>query len=278
MTNRPEIVVMTEHPNPREAAAIAYARRGWSVVPVARRGKRPLVAWTAYQKRAAEVSEIQDWFRRWPGANVAIVTGAVSGLVVLDIDPQHQGQESLAAWQDRHDPLPDTLESVTGGGGRHLYFRHPGSILHNRVGLAPGIDFRADGGLVVAPPSIHPSGRTYAWRAAHGPAEISPAALPDWVLLELQPGTHPRGHPVGYWREIAHAGVPEGRRNNTIASLAGHLLWHGVDREVVADLLQCWNRLRCRPPLSDEEVARTVESISRLHERSDPEVSGRTPR
>ncbi len=278
MTNRSEIVVMTEQPNPREAAAIAYARRGWSVVPTARRSKRPLVPWTAYQRRAAEVSEIQAWFRRWPGANVAIVTGAVSGLVVLDIDPQHQGEESLAAWQDRHGPLPETLESVTGGGGRHLYFRHPGSILHNRVGLAPGIDFRADGGVVVAPPSIHPSGRPYAWKPAHGPTETSPAAMPDWLLVELQPGAHPRGHPVGYWREIVRAGVPEGRRNNTVASLAGHLLWHGVDSEVVADLLQCWNRLRCRPPLSDAEVARTVESITRLHEQSDVEITGKTRR
>ena len=62
-------------------------------------------------------------------------------------------------------------------------------------------------------------------------------------------------------------GVAEGERNNTIASLTGHLLWHGVDPEVALQLLLCWNRVRCRPPLSDDEVARTVESIRRTHVR-----------
>jgi hypothetical protein len=69
--------------------------------------------------------------------------------------------------------------------------------------------------------------------------------------------------------------VPAGGRNNTIASLSGHLLWHGVDSEVVTELLLCWNRLRCRPPLSDDEVVRTVQSITRLHERGDEPGPGR---
>ncbi len=61
--------------------------------------------------------------------------------------------------------------------------------------------------------------------------------------------------------------VPEGTRNSTLASLAGHLLWHGVDPQVAFDLLLAFNRVRCRPPLPDEEVARVVASITRLHER-----------
>jgi hypothetical protein len=74
-----------------------------------------------------------------------------------------------------------------------------------------------------------------------------------------------QGHPPAYWRGVVTEGVPEGRRNSTIASLAGHLLWHEVDPDVVSELLLCWNRQRCRPPLSDEEVLRTVGSITRLH-------------
>jgi hypothetical protein len=61
--------------------------------------------------------------------------------------------------------------------------------------------------------------------------------------------------------------VQSGERNNTIASFAGHVLWHGVDREVVLELMLAWNRSRCKPPLSDDEVARTIDSIVRLHER-----------
>jgi len=64
-------------------------------------------------------------------------------------------------------------------------------------------------------------------------------------------------------------GVEAGARNNTIASLSGHLLWRGVDPPVVMELLLCWNRVRCRPPLPDEEVARTVASITRTHRRSE---------
>ena len=67
-----------------------------------------------------------------------------------------------------------------------------------------------------------------------------------------------------------HEGVNEGERNSTIASLTGHLLWHGVDPQVALELMLAWNRLRCCPPLDDEEVARVVASITRLHEAKSP--------
>lgn len=70
-----------------------------------------------------------------------------------------------------------------------------------------------------------------------------------------------------YWRRLINEGVAQGQRNNTIASLTGHLLWHGVDPEVTQELLLCWNRIRCLPPLSDAEVIRTVDSITHLQER-----------
>lgn len=159
-------------------AALAYRRRGWSVIPVEPHAKRPLLAWRAFQTRLASEAEVAVWYRQYPEANVAIVTGALSGLVVLDVDPRHGGEASLAAFESTHGPLPPTLESLTGGGGRHLYFRHPGEHCPNRVGLEPGLDLRGDGGCIVAPPSIHPSGRAYAWREGHGPGERAPATLP----------------------------------------------------------------------------------------------------
>ena len=91
--------------------------------------------------------------------------------------------------------------------------------------------------------------------------------MPVW-LLQLARGEAPgRGHPVTYWRELVERGVAEGERNSTIASLTGHLLWHGVDKQVALELLLAWNRLRCCPPLEDEEVAATVDSIARTHAR-----------
>jgi hypothetical protein len=257
----------------RERAALDYAARGWSVVPVEPGGKRPLVRWEELQARRAPPEEVRAWFARWPDANVGVVTGALSGLLVLDVDPRHGGEESLAALEAERGALPPTLEAATGGGGRHLYFAHPGGVVRNRVGLRPGIDLRGDGGLVVAPPSRHASGRAYRWREGRGPEEIAPAALPAG-LLEPPGSAHGGGHPLAWWRERVREIVREGERNGRIASLTGHLLHRGVDPEVATELLLSWNRVHCRPPLSDEEVARTVESITRTHRRHEPEASG----
>ncbi len=252
-----------------EQAALDYLHRGWSVVPLRRRDKRPAIRWQDLQTARAGEQELRSWFHRWPEANVGIVTGAVSGLVVLDVDPRHGGGQSLEQLEREHGPLPPTVEAVTGGGGRHVYFAHPGGTVRNRAGIAPGVDLRGDGGCVVAPPSVHPSGNRYQWIKGHGPAEIDPAPLPQWLQHLLAGQKQHPGHPLAYWRELLREGVPEGERNSTIASITGHLLWHGVDPEIVLELMLCWNRSRCRPPLGDEEVARTVQSITRLHEQHD---------
>ncbi len=244
-----------------------YLANGWSVIPVEARGKRPLVKWEPHQHEPPSRETVSAWCRRWPEANLGIVTGEVSGLVIVDVDPGHGGAGSLELLQRQFDPLPPTLEVVTGGGGRHLYFRHPGTRTPNRAGFAPGLDLRGDGGFVVAPPSLHASGRRYAWRPDQDPSETRPARPPDWLLDQALGAAQQPGHPAAYWRRLTHEGVPEGERNSTIASLSGHLFWRGVDRVVVTELLLCWNRQRCDPPLGDDEVIRTVESIERTHLR-----------
>lgn len=258
--------MLASNPSDIARAAHSYAARGWSVVPVEPRGKRPVVAWQALQQRIATPDEIAAWFRRWPGANIGVVTGSVSGLVVIDVDPRHDGEASFARLCAARASLPPTIEARTGGGGRHLYFAHPGGVIRNRVGLAPGIDLRGDGGCVVAPPSIHPSGGRYAWVPARGPDEVAPAHMPAWLARLAGDGAARAGHSLEHWRELARAGVAAGVRNDTIAAFAGHLLRHDVDPEVVLELLLAWNRARCDPPLPDAEVARTVRSIVRMHE------------
>lgn len=249
------------------AAALRYTRFHWSVIPMRTRDKRPLIKWLEYQQRPATENEINEWYLQWPTANVGIVTGAISGLVVLDIDPRHGGEQSLAQWETAHGPLPISVEARTGGGGRHVYFKHPGGIVHNRVGIVPGIDLRGDGGCVVAPPSIHGSGNAYTWVSGHEPGKLALAELPGWLLRLVRGDASNPGHSLGHWRQLLREGVAEGTRNNTIASLSGHLLWHGVDPDVVIELLLCWNRIRCSPPLGDDEVTHTVLSIFRLHQR-----------
>ena len=248
-------------------AALGYLARGWSVIPVQPRGKRPLVPWLEFQQRSPSTQEAREWWTRWPDANVAVVTGAFSGVVVLDVDVEHGGRESLAHFEREHGALSDTVEGVTGSGGRHVYFAHPGGVVHNRVGIDPGIDLRGDGGYVVAPPSIHPSGGSYRWLPGHEPGAVELAVLPAWLRRRLGLPGQRSGHPLTYWRALVHEGVEEGERNNSIASLAGYLLRHGTDPVVALDLLLSWNAARCRPPLSEDEVVKVVESITRLHER-----------
>jgi len=145
-------------------------------------GKHTHGPWKQRMLDAAGVEQVQRWWRRWPDANVGIVTGAVSGLVVLDLDPRHGGGESLAALEAEHGALPRTVESLTGGGGQHFYFRHPGTSVPSRP-IAPGLDLKGDGGLVVSPPSGHVSGRAYAWESGCAPGEVLLADVPRWLQV-----------------------------------------------------------------------------------------------
>ena len=168
--------------SPTEQAALDYLARGWSVIPMRETAKRPAVPWKAYQKKAVSKKTLSRWFQRSPDYNVGIVTGELSGLVVLDVDPRHGGRESLREFEREFGPLPETVASVTGGGGRHYYYSHPGGTIPNRVNIKPGIDLRGDGGCIVAPPSVHPSGKRYRWAKGRSPAQMQLARLPDWLV------------------------------------------------------------------------------------------------
>lgn len=139
---------------------------------------------------AAGAAEIRRWWRRWPGANVGVVTGAVSGLVVLDVDPRHGGGASLATLEAMHGPVPRTVESLTGGGGQHIYFRHPGIVVPCRS-IAPGLDVKGDRGLVVCPPSMHVSGRSYVWETGCAPGEVLLAEVPWWLAAMARDASPP---------------------------------------------------------------------------------------
>lgn len=151
-------------------------------------GKHPKVRWKALES-PADPGTIENWWRWWPKAGVGIKTGAVSGIFVLDVDPRHGGDHSLQALEDAHGPLPDTLRALTGGGGQHIYFAHPGGEIRNDVGskLGAGLDVRGDGGMVAAPPTQHASGRRYRWE--NWPGRLAPA--PGWLVAALRPPPAP---------------------------------------------------------------------------------------
>ena len=137
--------------------AFEYHDRGWPVVPVV--GKAPAIAWAAYQEKRPTLDQVRDWFAGHD-YNLAVVTGSVSELVVIDCDTS----EDASWWEQRFPATP--LVVFTGGGGKHFYYRYPASRVSNRTRMfGRRIDIRAEGGLVVAPPSVHPcTGRGYRWK------------------------------------------------------------------------------------------------------------------
>lgn len=156
-------------------SAIAYQKLGFSVIPV-RPDKKPHVGWGSYQQRHASEDEIRSWWTQWPSANVGIVTGAISGIAVVDLDDTEKAREALA------ELVPDSLMfpiADTPSGGEHWYFRCPDSSLTNNARTIPGADLRCNGGYVVAPPSIGSNGKPYAWREGLKPGKIEIPMLPD---------------------------------------------------------------------------------------------------
>ncbi len=265
-----------------EAALDLVGKQGFSVIPL-RRDKKPLLVWQEFQTRLPSDEELEEWFlRRWPDANLGIVTGALSGLVVVDAD----GEAGLA-WIKQH--LPVTGVYVRTGRGWHAYFRHPGGNVRNRGRIAPEVDIRADGGYVVAPPSLHACGTAYAWLFTPG--------LGGWDDLELyrlkevdvslagivRSGAESRvsggglSSPLGPPFDLSGVDtllnaepVEQGRRNVTLARLAGRWFAQGMDAETCLLAALGWNSTLPRP-LDSKEVRRTVESIRRADVRHHPE-------
>lgn len=235
------------------ASALWYARAGFSVFPCKPRGKEPL---TPHGCKDASTDEatIRSWWMRWADANVALAVPA--GFVVVDLD----GPEAAQALHAEDYSLPATAVAVTAKGEHHWYTLPEGVRLKNAVRVLPGVDLRTFGGYVIAPPSIHPTGVVYRWHVKPEAFAEAPAWLLD--LNEHQAGEKPGAKPPEWWRKLVADGVGEGQRNHTLARLAGHLLRRRVDAFVALELVACWNRERCRPPLSADEVARTVDSVA----------------
>lgn len=168
--------------------ALTYARRGWRVIPIPPGEKFPrgITAWQT--EGSTDEAKIAHWWTNAPDHGIGIVTGATSGLWVLDVDVAGDkvGDETLAELEDAYGALPSTYEVITGSGGRHLYFAWPdGQVVTNSASgrLGPGLDVRGEGGFVVAPPSLHANGRRYEVEAS-SPHHV--ADPPGWLLALLE--------------------------------------------------------------------------------------------
>lgn len=247
--------------------ALDYCDRGFSVIPLRGEGdeanrKRPCIeSWLEFQAEAADQTQIRLWWKQFPTANVGIVTGRVSNLVVLDMD----GPNAAALLRAKGIPVPPTA-AVQTGKGYHAFFSYGGDEkLPNRTKLVSdgrdsAVDVRADGGYVVAPPSVHGSGKVYRWvrdldNMLPLPPELEDILLSDGSLMAPEAAED-------FW-ELVKNGVDRGGRNDAAARVAGYWLRKcGGDTVAAGRATMIWNQLN-RPPLSDEEVMTTLNSVAK---------------
>lgn len=255
--------------------ALSYQAQNWPVFPCRYRDeeiidpqtgeieilatKTPL---TSNGFRGATLNEriVREYWRRNPSAMIGMPTGAPIGAWVLDIDPKHGGDETLAALEAAHGTLPATLTAETTSGGRHYFFRHRQGV-RNRGALGSGVDVRGDGGYVIAAGSVPEIGLPYRWIS-----EQEPVDAPDW-LLEL---VLPRSYESTYTAAPSVSGKindryveravqselddlalePMGNRNNRLNDAAFRLgtfvgagaLAESEARALLQDVARCWGR------------------------------------
>jgi hypothetical protein len=258
------------------AAALSYAERGWPVLPLhsptggacscrkptcSSVGKHPRTH-RGLKAATTDARKIRQWWTQWPQANIGILTGAGSGLVVLDVDDkgEKQGSHSLALRAADGHEVPTTF-AVRTGNGRHLYFKHPGIPVANSVQkLGAGLDVRGEDGYVVAAPSAHANGQTYEVESCQ---ELADA--PSWIVAAIAKKEKVKG--VMNEEEFRNnvPVVAEGERNDTLYKLACSLRGqHGMERGQIEPILLHYNDEKCDPPLDADEIFRIAETACKF--------------
>lgn len=236
-------------------AALSYARRGWAVFPLAPRSKKPHEGSNGNLDATTDEGQIRLWWATEPRSNIGIATGDRSGFFVVDVDGP-DGEEELVRLAVGS-TMPETVEALTSRGRHILYERTV--PMRNKASIGPSIDIRADGGYIVAPPSIHESGAVYRWDLAHHPDDIliskPPGFIVDAILRKEKPQRS--GSPLP---GVVLAGQG---RNNTLTSLAGTMRRKGASEEAIYRALSAQNDTTCVPPLADSEVRKISRSIAR---------------
>ena len=251
--------------------ALALAASGHAVFPLKPNAKTPATN-HGVKDASTDPNTIRSWWRQWPRANIGIALP--DGMLAVDIDVKDvDGHATLAALAAPHGGLPTTLTTETTTGGQHLFFKKPPDVrVKNRANVQPGIDVRAQGGYVVAPPSTL-DGKAYRWLN-----DTAPADCPQWLLDVLvdekkppiapAPPLAPPQRPADAYaqraldRAIASVlAATEGGRNDNfnaaaygLARLAGagRLDWHHT-----AGLLE---RAALASGLEPAEVRKTLDS------------------
>ena len=240
-------------------AALKLANRGLRVFPCRPEDKRPATA-HGVKDATIDPGAIERWRRQEPNFNIGVATGAVSGIMVIDVDDV-DAEAELKKLEDQNSRLPPTVEAVTAR-GRHLFFKWPQRDVRNSASkVAPGIDVRRTGGYIVAPPSLHPSGKRYCWSVD---SANTIATAPEWLLDKITAPIAGDAPPQPAWPDLIRDGAAEGCRNDNMTRVVGHLLHRRVDPMITLEIALAINDARWRPPLRRAEVIAIVDSIAAI--------------
>lgn len=239
-----------------EAALKLYDEQGWFVLPTDPGAKKPYFGFTykeRYGDRLPGREEISAW-PEWSAESVRLGarTGAVSGIIVLDVD----SQEAHDFVKGKGHPIGPMVQSPREGGGLHLYFKHPGFYVKStvEVGGVEGLDIRGDYGIVVLPPSIdHKAGRSYEWIIP--PEDVAVPPAPAWLveLLKKQASSKERLDVPAIM-----AGVPEGQRDSTLNRLAGKFRYMNLPEDIAIPMIEL-AASKCVPPFNKAEARAKVK-------------------
>lgn len=234
------------------AAAVSYVfQHGLSVIPVSQESKIPAIKWKQYQDRKPTFGEIADW----PAdVNVGIVTGAVSGIVVVDCESRED-----AEWFYKNRGKSPTITQTKRG--FHLYFQHPGGTVQNAIRVEGRYDVRGDGGYVLAPPSIHSAGE-YVWKLQFAELALpmfDRAWRPESKMTDVETKAISDG--MAYISTI-HATAGSGGHNDTYRA-ACCLRAAGMGEAEALLAMQHWNKTNAQPAWSDRDLLHKIQDAYR---------------
>ena len=233
-------------------AALAYAARlHWPVFPLTPHGKTPLTP-HGYKDATLDEKQIREWWREHPDGNIGLPTGNV--LWALDTDPRNGGAESLELLIYKNSGLPDTIQQITGGGGRHHAWAPDPRIKCGT--FMPGLDYKGIGGYIVVAPSIHPSGRAYEWDGLTRITEQKLLRAPDWLIAEIL-----KDRANGNGKPIAPERIPKGKQHDTLFKLGCAMRSNGLDEAEILAALWEVNQNRCEEPGPRKNIEQLAHSI-----------------
>lgn len=253
-------------------AALQYQAKGYSVIPVnpssdEEIGKKPYIGWTEFQTRRATPEEIKVWWKKWPNAMIAVVTGKVSGMMTVDADTQE-------AIEKAEELIPDSLivpTCTTPRGGRHYDFRYRNGFRNSNDGL---LHVRGEGGYVVMPPSSRDDGRAYAWVDGTMQADLpdAPASLIEYInavsLSFLYRERVDISQQASTMSTSVHNLFKKGNRDDGLFHVANSLVKGNANPEYLSYVMELLGK-NCDPPFSEKELQEKIKSAINRAERKE---------